>query len=267
MREPVRILSDLHLGHGVSRIAQVGQLRPLLAGAGTVVFNGDTWQELSEPWRENARAMVEELRCLCADEGVDTMFLTGNHDPGWGGPGWLTLAGGRIVITHGDAFFPSGSPWKRELFHAREEIARQWLERPLAATNVSERIDLARDLAREFRSMDCPTGRSFFARAWDAVMPPQRALYMLMSWWLRPRAAHQFLDTYFPRAEAIVFGHFHLHHCWERYGRLLIDTGSFLNPGKAHWVEWNDGWLTRGAVEECADGFQRGEALDTWRFL
>ena len=45
--QPVRILSDLHLGHQVSRIARVSALRPLVAGAGTVIFNGDTWQELT----------------------------------------------------------------------------------------------------------------------------------------------------------------------------------------------------------------------------
>ena len=34
MNEPVRILSDLHLGHKISRISQVSALRPLIAGAG-----------------------------------------------------------------------------------------------------------------------------------------------------------------------------------------------------------------------------------------
>ena len=42
MNEPVRVLSDLHLGHKVSRIDHVSALRPLIAGAGTVIFNGDT---------------------------------------------------------------------------------------------------------------------------------------------------------------------------------------------------------------------------------
>jgi hypothetical protein len=42
MSSPIRILSDLHLGHRVSRIASAESLRPLIAGAGTVIFNGDT---------------------------------------------------------------------------------------------------------------------------------------------------------------------------------------------------------------------------------
>ena len=37
MNEPIRILSDLHLGHRVSRITSIESLRPLIAGAATVV--------------------------------------------------------------------------------------------------------------------------------------------------------------------------------------------------------------------------------------
>lgn len=266
MREPVRILSDLHLGHSVSRIRRVELLRPLIAGAGTVVFNGDTWQELSEPWRDKAAGMLEELRALCAEEGVDSVFLTGNHDPGWGGPGWLPLAGGRIIVTHGDCLFASGSPWKREVFRARDTIARWWRERPQAAVDIAARIQLARDLALEYKSLEFPTGRALIARAWDAAMPPQRAVHMLASWWLRPQAAIHFLDTFFPKAEVLIFGHFHLHNRWERHGRLLLDTGSYVSPGKAHWVEWCDGWLRRGTVVESAEGFRMGGAIDTWRF-
>ena len=54
MNEPVRILSDLHLGHKISRITRVSALRPLISGAATVVFNGDTWQELAAPFRAKA---------------------------------------------------------------------------------------------------------------------------------------------------------------------------------------------------------------------
>ena len=38
----VRVLSDLHFGHSACVIDQAEQLRPLLEGAHTIVFNGDT---------------------------------------------------------------------------------------------------------------------------------------------------------------------------------------------------------------------------------
>ena len=37
--EPVRIVSDLHLAHPGCRVHDVAQLRPLLEGAGTMIFN------------------------------------------------------------------------------------------------------------------------------------------------------------------------------------------------------------------------------------
>ena len=112
MNSPIRILSDLHLGHKVSRIEDVESLRPLIAGAGTVIFNGDTWQELAKPWKSRAGEMLEELKKLCADEGAEAVFLSGNHDPGWPGKGWIELAEGRIVVNHGDALLFESSPCK-----------------------------------------------------------------------------------------------------------------------------------------------------------
>ena len=139
MIEPVRILSDLHLGHKVSRIERVEALRPLIAGAGTVVFNGDTWQELARPYRERSAAMVQELQAICTDEGAATVFLPGNHDPGWPGPGWLELAGGRIIITHGDALLYAGSPWKREILSRSHQVNELWQQHPTAGHDPAER--------------------------------------------------------------------------------------------------------------------------------
>ena len=115
MRLPVRIFSDLHLGHKASRICDVAALMPLFEGAGTVVFNGDTWEELSPAWRGRSGEMCAELRGLLAGAGIDGVFLPGNHDPGEGGVGFVELAGGRIVVTHGDALLRDGAPWKRAI--------------------------------------------------------------------------------------------------------------------------------------------------------
>lgn len=265
MNEPVRILSDMHLGHKVSRIEHVSALRPLLAGAGTIVFNGDTWQELAAPFRERSTIMLEELRSICAEEGADTVFLSGNHDPGWPGSGWLELAGGRIVVTHGDALLFEGSPWKREIIAAGDRVAEMWGQHPTAETNAGERLRLARQMAREFGSLEFPYGRSFIQRAWDAVVPPTRALRMLESWFSQGAAGARFCERYFPNAEVLVIGHFHWHGSWKAGGRRIINTGSFMNPGRAHWVEWNDGWLARGEIVESPESCRIGRTLDVWR--
>lgn len=266
MIEPVRILSDLHLGHKVSRIRSVQDLRPLISGAGTVVFNGDTWQELARPFYDRSKAMLEELQALCREERTEPIFLAGNHDPGWPGPGWVELASGRIVITHGDALLYDSSPWKREILVKRPRVDELWASVPDAGTNVEARLEVAKKVARDLCSVEYPTGRALIQRALDAVIPPERALKMLEAWFTQDSEGAKFCETYFPNAEILVIGHFHFEGSWLSGNRRVLNTGSFLPPGRAHWVEWNDGWLSRGWISGSDTGYQKGRILDTWRF-
>jgi predicted phosphodiesterase len=265
MIEPVRILSDFHLGHKVSRIRQVSALRPLIAGAGTVIFNGDTWQELDAPFRQRSREMLEELQWLCAEEAVDAVFLPGNHDPSWPGQGWIELANGRIVISHGDSLLFDGSPWKREILRNREKILAMWQQFPEAAEDPVQRHELARLIARELSSTEHSAGRHLIQRAWDAAFPPTRALHMLASWIGQGFHGSTFLERYFPSAEVLVMGHFHQRGCWQHRGKLIINTGTFMEPGRAQWVEWSKGQLSRGHIIEDSQNCQLGEAIDLWR--
>lgn len=266
MNEPVRVLSDLHLGHKLCRIEQVSALRPMIAGAGTVIFNGDTWQELAAPFFNRATTMLEELQALCREEGVEAVFLSGNHDPGWSGPGWVELAEGRIVVTHGDALLAAGSPWKREILVNGGRVRELWDQYPDAAEVAEDRFSIARDIARELCSVEYPTGRSFLQRAWDAVTPPRRAVKMIEAWTIQASVGAKFCADYFPKAEVLLIGHFHWEGCWLRGDRRVINTGSFTSPGRAHWVEWNEGWLSWGLIDEAPDECVKGETLDVWRF-
>lgn len=266
MREPVRVISDLHLGHRVSRIEEVSALRPLIAGAGTIIFNGDTWQELAREFLPRATEMLEELKLLCRSEGAEAIFLSGNHDPGWPGPGWVALAEGRIIVTHGDALLFDGSPWKREILENAERVQQMWREHPAAAVDVEERLRVAREIARELRSVEHPVGRSFLKRAWDAAVPPRRAARMIESWLTQASTGARFCETYFPQAEVLVIGHFHRQGSWLRNGRRIVNTGSFMAPGRAHWIEWNGGWLKRGVITETPATCEMGEVLDVWHF-
>jgi predicted phosphodiesterase len=265
MNEPVRILSDLHLGHEICRIEQVAALRPLIAGAGTVIFNGDTWQELARPFFQRATAMLDELKSLCREEGAEAVFLSGNHDPGWPGRGWVELAGGRIVVTHGDALLFDSSPWKHEILVNGERVIELWAEHPHANNNAEERLRVARKIARELCSTRHPTGRRFFQRVWNAILPPSRALKMIQAWMSQGTMGAKFCENYFPQAEMLVIGHFHCGGTWAENGRRVINTGSFTSPGRAHWVEWNNGWLRRGIIEESPEICRMGETLDVWR--
>ncbi|MBB5350583.1 putative phosphodiesterase [Haloferula luteola] len=264
MREPVRILSDLHLGHPASKIQSVEQLRPLLEGVATVVFNGDTWQELAKVFRPRAEALLDDLQGLCADLGVETVFLSGNHDPGWSGKGWVEWCEGRIVACHGDAVMWGGSPWSREAFARMEQLKVLWAEHQEAKHDATARLMLAREIARTLKPPGIPKGRTIFRRALDAVNPPRRALEILRVWACQADEAAKFAETYFPRAEVLVIGHFHHHGIWHRRGKLVINTGAYLNPHGARWVEWRNGMLSCGRVEE-GEVFRLGPSDGVWR--
>ena len=265
MREPVRILSDLHLGHRVSRVSRVAALRPLVAGAGTVIFNGDTWQELAVPFRERAAEMLDELRAMCGEEGCDTVFLAGNHDPGWPGPGWLEMAGGRILATHGDALYFDCSPWSREAMRGQRMIEGLWAARPAAAGDVVERMVLAREIARSLVPREFPRGKTLWQRVLEAANPPGRALRIMDAWAGHPEVGAAFCERFFPLAEVLVIGHFHWPGAWLRRGRLVLNTGAWMNPCSAWCVEWQDGFLRRVKIDECGGEFRPGVIGGVWR--
>ena len=266
MKLPVRIFSDLHLGHKASRISDVEMLRPLFRGAGTVVFNGDTWEELVGRWKESSQAMLVDMRRILAEEGCEAVFLPGNHDPGWEGQGWLELAGGRIVITHGDALLRDGAPWKREMLAGRALVDALWRDFPTAQTDATARHELARMIARGLPTCKNPKGRSLLARVIDAAFPPRRAIAMISTWIQQGRLAAEFCERYFPKAELIVNGHFHCAGVRRVDGRIVVNTGSFVVPGPARWAQWDGQFFSTGAIRESADGFKMGDGNGTWNF-
>jgi predicted phosphodiesterase len=264
----IRIFSDLHLGHKVSRINDVAALRPLLEGVNVAIFNGDTWQELARAFRPKAEAMLGALKAMCGEAGVSPVFLSGNHDPGWPGEGWLPLANGKVVVTHGDAILHSGSPWKREIMANPARVEAIWNAHPNANVDATERIRLARAIASELRTTEHPVGRSFLMRAWDAAVPPGRALHMIDAWMRQGTEAVRFCERYFPNAEVLVIGHFHRAGCWIHRDRLIINTGSFMSPGKACHVDWrpHDGMLSWADIDESnPTAFRAGNVRKVWR--
>ena len=264
----VRILSDLHLGHKLSRVRDVQALRPLVEEVDTIIFNGDTWQELAREFRPRAERQIGELRELCADAGAKPVFLSGNHDPGWPGDGWITLAGGAVVVTHGDALLTAGSPWKREILANPGRVEALWRSHPEAAHNPTARIRLARAIASELRSVEYPSGRSLVRRVWDAVVPPRRAWCMLDAWLRQGGEGARFCERYFPDAGFLVIGHLHRAGCWHTGGRVVINTGAFMSPGKACLVDWFPGdqrlaWADIDERDPAA--FRPGPGNDVWR--
>ena len=265
MNERVLILSDLHMGHPVSRLERVSALKPLLDGVDHVIWNGDTWQELTPPFRQRSAHMLAELDALCGSLGVKQSHLPGNHDPGWPGSGWMELDDGNIIISHGDALFDEGSPWKREILLNQKLVRDLWSAHPDARHSAEVRHQLAREIALKLPSQEHPEGRSLLQRAWDAALPPRRAIKIIESWHFQSDAGNAFCDAFFPNAQVLVVGHFHQHGAWRRGQRLILNTGSFMNPAKPCWVEWHQGWLSFGEITESPHACHKGKKLGVWR--
>lgn len=258
MRMPVRIFSDLHLGHKASRISDVEKLRQLLKGAGTVVFNGDIWEELVEPCREKSLAMLEELKRIVSEEGCDVIYIRGNHDPGWEGKGWLELADGRIAITHGDALLRDSFPWKHEILSDTDGVDEIWRKHPDAGTDLESRLAVANEIARKFCSTSHPEKRGLFPRILDAAFPPRRALAMLYAWVSQWTRGAEFCERYFPKAEILVIGHFHYAGVRNVRGRTVVNLGSYVVPARPKWAEWDGRFFAMGDVVESSDGYLLG---------
>lgn len=270
-RGPLRLISDLHLGHDVSTVKTVESLRPLIAGAGTVVFNGDTHQERGRAFREKSDRMLQELRHLCAEEKVETVFLKGNHDPGAPGPDLLDLAGGRVVVIHGDILLPLISPWSVQVREFRPVLERIHAEYDhQARRSLETRLEiLHRCRAALPPSETRQGGRSFKDRAalfLREIWPPRRPWEVLKVWTRLPGMASDFVEEFRPAAEVMVFGHTHRPRVWRRRGRLLVNTGAFVTFSRPLMVEMESETLSVHRLED-QNGSWRKAGIVTRRVL
>ena len=252
--EPIRIISDLHLAHPGSSVVDVAQLSPLLEGAKTVIFNGDTTEERLKEYRDLAAAQLEELGEMCAGAGAAMVMVRGNHDPTSPPHGSIDLCGGKVFVTHGDVLYPDVSPWSRNIQFARD--ARKRIERDYppdyrddleSALEVSRRVTLEMEV-RQPQSKPGLIGKlkTMLSQAW----PPSRPITILKVWFGAPRLTEQVLKKYRPGAKVFIVGHTHRPFYKRRDGRVLINTGAFLTMSKAYAVDIVGGRLSIRHIRE-----------------
>ena len=267
-REPIRVFSDLHLGHPGCRVKSVAALRPLFEGAGMVIFNGDTAEQRHSQLKGEGELQRTELEDLLSELGVPALFLRGNHDPEISDRDHVELAEGRILVTHGDAVFRHLSPWSPEIWKVipqmealREEMGesavQSELEACLAYVHRSRYLPKGGPLA--FRKTGpFPRLASILRLAW----PPARPLKILHTWATIPRRAHAFLGNYRPDAQVLLFGHTHLAGRWRKGARSVINTGGFVSYSPARCVELQNGTLALRKVEEKeGESYALGESV------
>ena len=264
LAEPVRVVSDLHLAHPSGLVGEVEALRPLVRGAGTVVFNGDSYEESYEAWRARGRDMLAELHQLCAEEGAGAVFLPGNHDPGISPRGWLHLGGRGILVTHGHMIFDTGAPWTYEYLERKARI-RAILEQDRdPGHDLGRRLETAQRIARALAPDRVRRiGRKRRLYVFSALWPPARLFHIARAWLTHARRAGEFLDLYLPETRVLIYGHFHRSGVWRRGSRWLVNTGAFMPGMRPLVVDHAAGRLTIRRVERSSARFAPGAILRT----
>ena len=242
MQEPIRIISDLHFGLSASLLENAGQLAPLLSGAKSVIFNGDTVETRLPQKKDDAPALVAALDAACAATGAQPFYINGNHDPLLSPLNHADLCGGAVLVTHGDLLFHNISPWSKknarlmgaahsELLAAFDDDALLDFEKHLDASKRAS-------LAVEMKDLHLPHGR--FAQMLfllGQLWPPERPFQILRCWLETPRRAVALARTFRPQAHIILLGHTHRAGIWHIGPRIIINTGSFITFAKSFAVD------------------------------
>lgn len=236
---PIRIVSDWHLGHPGSRLTSIAMIEHLLDGVGTLVMAGDGREELVASWRGLADELWGQLEQGCRNRGVEFIALTGNHDPEVSLEGWLTLDEGRILVTHGDMIYETASPWSKELFAKREEVAS--FLNTQNCRGLMERWQCALEVGKMLRPC-CRFSPSLFgylAYLKLALWPPERLLAIGKVWAGFAREGNCFLNKFAPETETLVCGHFHRPGRFQVGAREVINTGSLMRLSKGLVVDYD----------------------------
>lgn len=264
LREPVVVLSDLHLNRSDSWKERLDQFRRLWAGAATVVFNGDTLDWFTAADTGKGEEILDYLRYLCAEDSTRPILLAGNSDDSITMNRHVFLGGGDVLVTHGDAIFPGISPWRarsKDLLAIRRRVLRE-MTASRRATLEGQLISASRTMStlRDQTMGDIENPADMRETPWWRENPAG-LVALLRTWWVTPKMAVRFLAEFAPQARAIVIGHTHRSGVWERDGRIVINTGSFARAAKPLTVWVAGDTLTARTVIKERSGLRPGKAL------
>ena len=245
---PLVVISDLHMNRP-DMVEHASQVDALVDGASTLVVNGDAAEVLREETSLEARLELDRLRERCLTSGTRLLLLAGNHDPRIVPRRHLMLAGGEILVTHGDVVHEALAPWSdtalisarrhREVIQAKPASERDTLETlfeacreaALAEAEVPEELGLPTTPLR--------------------VIARPRKIFDILGFWLtHARRLNRFADRFTPSARIVIAGHSHRAAVHRVGGRTIINTGCFGTPGPALAVMVNEDGLQVRRLEQ-----------------
>ena len=241
MSQRVRILSDLHFGHAAAYVRQLDQIAPLMEGVPRVIFNGDSVEMRFLEERAEAEQKAGVLRHWCVAQGVAPLFITGNHDPFLTDTHYVELAGGTVLVTHGDILFHGISPWSRESgalsdAHSRELAAQE------SADELEGKLRAAKDAMRAVEHLGPKMlhgrhGDPGFSSFLHEIWPPWRPLRIIGCWLQAPGRAAEIVTRCRPGVRFAIVGHMHWAGVWRTRDCVVVNTGSFLPFSRRYAVD------------------------------
>jgi predicted phosphodiesterase len=259
----IRVISDLHYGDRSCRVRSLSQLRPLLDGASSLLFNGDTLDTRQGRNPQRTALKRREVLDFFASAGLPVIFLTGNHDPDFSPHHAAEFESGRILITHGDVLFDTIVPWAKNAPEIRRRILEALLALPGdAGSKLDGRLRAFRSVAASLpqkHQMEPDPLRYALSLAGETVWPPHRVLSILRAWREAPGRAAALARRHRPKARFIAIGHTHLPGVWRTAsGVVVVNTGSFCRPFGAMVLEISPGRLRVRHVEAKGQAFHPG---------
>lgn len=264
-RLKLRIISDLHLGHGASLVRNAAELEPLFEDVSVLVFNGDTVEMRYVQDHPAAMKELAALEALCTKREIRSVFVNGNHDPAISNLSHLDLAAGEVLVTHGDMLFHDVSPWSKEAVHIGaahskelEALEGDQLEHFETRLNALKRA--ARSI--ELHKSNVPSGPlaaliTILGECW----PPTKPFRIFKVWAQTPSKAVRMAEIFRPRTRFVIIGHTHYPGIWQRGQKWIINTGGFLTLSRPLAVEIENGKLTVLKIVKSKECFRLGPVL------
>ncbi|QDU63272.1 UDP-2,3-diacylglucosamine hydrolase [Planctomycetes bacterium Pan216] len=265
LETPIVVLSDLHLAHPATYLKNPEFLRPLLDGARTLILNGDTFEQLNLARRSEALDKGKQLLEQCAEQGISTVLITGNHDPQASSLHHLDLFGGRVFLTHGDMLHPAIAPWSSD---ARVLLAEH--HRLLGGGPEPDDLDEALRLTKRSALVGSIYDDEVRAKAgWWArfmfvgrfALQPWRVPMALIYWANVSHYATVTQRRFRPDSKLMLIGHTHRPGVWQHHDFTLVNTGSFHPMSKPLLVRMNENEAVVLSTRRRGDHFEPGSVL------
>ncbi|MEM9111020.1 MAG: metallophosphoesterase family protein [Planctomycetota bacterium] len=253
MPQKTLILSDTHLGRPNSVTADA--LRPVWQGVDELVINGDA-AEVQVPWlRGQAVRELDRLEALARADGARLTLISGNHDAYLTDRRCLQLANQQILVMHGDALHPAVAPWTRYAKSLKQRTESELAKKQ--HTDLAARLDIAQHVGHSEFLRDYVLSKAGEHTVRRLLARPIEIPKVLWYWRQEALMGQRFLEQYASKARYLIVGHSHRAGIWRRGGRVIINTGAFMFPGRPWCALVENGRITVHRIKRTREGYQR----------